>query len=205
MDWAGRCFVRRRIALVGVVAVFLVLAPRVFAQETVTFDPAATSVQYTLDATMHTVHGTFKLKHGEMQFDPATGKASGAIVVDATSGDSGNSSRDHNMHANVLESAKYPEIVFTPTLVTAQSGGKFEIRAQGNTPLQASGAFRIHGQEHEMTLPLAIERDKNGALVASGHFSIPYRKWGMKNPSNFVLKVGDTVDMEVRATVKISP
>src|SRR5215472_5806298 len=57
-------------------------------------DPAQTRVSITLDATLHTVHGIFKLKAGELDFDPKSGKARGSIVVDATSGNTDNSSRD---------------------------------------------------------------------------------------------------------------
>ena len=59
------------------------------AETTVTFDPAHTSVDFTLGDVLHTVHGSFKLKNGTISFDPATGKATGVFVVDATSGDSG--------------------------------------------------------------------------------------------------------------------
>jgi len=70
----------------------LALAPALRAQEAVvTLDPAATKIDFTLGATLHTVHGTFKLKSGEIRFDPATGKASGAVIVDATSGYTDNS------------------------------------------------------------------------------------------------------------------
>jgi hypothetical protein len=69
----------------------LLFAPRVFAQESVfILDPAKSTVEFTLGASLHTVHGTFKVKSGEIHFDPAKGTASGAIVVDALSGESGN-------------------------------------------------------------------------------------------------------------------
>ncbi len=57
----------------------LSFAPASVAQETlVTLDPAGAQIEFTLGATLHTVHGSFKLKHGEIRFDPATGSASGA-------------------------------------------------------------------------------------------------------------------------------
>src|ERR1700758_500815 len=88
------------------------------AQETlVALDPAQTKITFTVDTTLHMVHGTFKMKRGEIRFDPATGKASGSIVVDAGSGDSENESRDKKMHKEVLESDKFSEIVFTPAEV----------------------------------------------------------------------------------------
>ena len=41
----------------------------------VALDPARTEIHYTLGATAHSVHGTFKLKSGVVRYDPATGKA----------------------------------------------------------------------------------------------------------------------------------
>ena len=68
-------------------------------------DPATTQVNFTLGDVLHTVHGTFKLKRGTVKFDPASGHASGLVVVDSTSGDSGSRARDHKMHTEILESA----------------------------------------------------------------------------------------------------
>jgi polyisoprenoid-binding protein YceI len=172
----------------------------------VRLDPANTTINFTLGATMHTVHGTFKLKSGEIHVDPATGNASGSIVVDATSGDSGDSSRDHNMHANVLESAKFPEIVFSPTLVTAPSGHTLKeiLGAAGAGQVEAAGTFRLHGQDHPMTMVLAVESSGNGRAMISAKFPIPYVKWGLKSPNTFFLRVSDTVGLEIRSTAQVA-
>ena len=74
------------------------------------FSPQQAQVTFTLADVLHTVHGTFALKRGNLHFDPETGKASGEIVVDATSGQSGSAARDRRMHSNILESERYPEI-----------------------------------------------------------------------------------------------
>jgi polyisoprenoid-binding protein YceI len=65
--------------------------------------PENTKIQWTLSDVIHTVNGTFRLKRGHVDFDPATGKASGQVVIHFTSGNSGNEARDRRMHANVLE------------------------------------------------------------------------------------------------------
>src|SRR5260370_40002802 len=70
-------------------------APQTPASEFVLrIDPAQSKVRWILGTTLHTVHGTFAFKNGTLHLDPASGKASGEIVVYATSGDSGNDSRD---------------------------------------------------------------------------------------------------------------
>ena len=152
-------------------------------------DPAHTTVQFKLSATLHTVHGNFKLKHGAIRFDPATGKIGGEVVVDATSGNSGDDGRDRRMHQDILESAKYPEIVFTPDRVDGA------VAPQGASQILVHGVFRIHGAAHELTIPVQV-RMNNGQASAKTNFSIPYLKWGMKNPSTLFLRVSDKVEID---------
>jgi polyisoprenoid-binding protein YceI len=76
------------------------------AEVTVELNPAQTRVGWTLGDVLHTVHGTFKLTRGTIRFDSETGNASGEIVVDAASGESGSGSRVGRMNKNVLESAR---------------------------------------------------------------------------------------------------
>jgi polyisoprenoid-binding protein YceI len=164
----------------------------------VTLTPANTKISFTLGATFHTVHGTFLLKSGVIGFDPSTGAASGSVVVDATSAETGNDSRDKNMHANILESQKFPEIVFTARQVRGL------VAARGKSEVEIVGTFRLHGQDHETTLPVTVERDASGRLHADAHFPVPYVQWGLKNPSTFVLHVSDTVQLEIHATAQIA-
>ena len=153
-------------------------------------EPAASSVHWTVDSSLLTVHGTFHLKRGSLTIDPATGKASGEIVVDATSGESGNDSRDHKMHNEVLESAKYSEIVFRPDRVEGT------IAKQGTSNLTRHGTFSLHGADHEFSAPVKAELSADH-FKGSSTISIPYIEWKLKNPSNFLLKVKPAVEVEV--------
>src|SRR5271157_100541 len=159
-------------------------------QMQVTLDPAQSKIEWTLGATMHTVHGTFKLKSGAVKFDPRSGEASGEIVVDATSGESGNHDRDADMHNKVLESARYPEITFVPKRVIGS------LAEQGKSNLQVQGVFKIHGAEHDFTLPMTVEKN-GGAITASTSFTVPYQDWGMRNPSKTFLHVDSKVDVSI--------
>ena len=153
-------------------------------------DPAQSKIHWTLGATMHTVHGTFGLKRGTLRFDPATGKAGGEIVVDATSGASGNDSRDKKMHKEVLESGRFPEIVFRPDRVEGK------VQPQGSFGVQVHGIFSLHDAEHELTVPIQAELSADH-WKGSGKFSVPYAQWGLKNPSTFLLRVNPAVEIEL--------
>ncbi len=155
-------------------------------------DPAKTNAEIRLSGNMHTVEGSFAFKRGSLRFSPATGAVSGEIVFDATSGKTGNDSRDHKMHKDVIESQRYPEIIFRPD----RAEGAFSL--SGTSMLQVHGMFAIHGAEHEVTFP--VEVSTNSSLwTAKSSFEIPYAEWGMKNPSRLFLRVSNVVGVRFQA------
>jgi polyisoprenoid-binding protein YceI len=158
-------------------------------------DPAQSKVEFTLGATLHTVHGSFQFRHGSIHFDPATGKASGDWLVDARTGATGNDSRDHKMHKEILESQRFPDVVFRPDRVE----GKLAL--SGMSQMQAHGLFSIHGAEHELTAPVEV-RVTGGVYDITAHFSVPYQKWGMKNPSTLFLRVEDKVEITIHTVAR---
>lgn len=153
-------------------------------------DPQQSTVHYTVSSSLHTVHGTFAVKRGSLQIDPANGKTGGEIVVDAASGRSGSNSRDKKMHKEVLESARFTDIVFRPDRVEGT------VQPQGSSNAQLHGKFVLHGAEHEITIPVQAEL-KSDQWKGTAHFSVPYTAWGLKNPGNFILKVDRAVSIEV--------
>jgi len=176
-------------------AAVLAAASRVAAQPAaLEIDAAQSKVEFTLGDVLHTVHGTFQLRQGSFEFDPATGRMSGEIVVDAASGSSGNAARDRRMHANILESDRYPDIVFRPEWVEGK------VMAKGTSQVQVHGMFRIHGVDHEMAVPVDVE--SNGRYAVTAHFLVPYVKWGMKNPSTLFLRVNDKVEIAIHAVAR---
>jgi len=163
------------------------------AEVTLEFLPVQTTVGFTLGDTLHTVHGGFDLKRGRVNYNPSTGDVSGEIVLDATSGHSGNGMRDKKMHKEILESEKYPDIVFRPDRVEGK------VLPEGTSTVQVHGVFSIHGADHEMTLPIQVQMSPNH-WEATAHFVVPYTKWGIKNPSTFILRVSESVEIDVHAT-----
>jgi polyisoprenoid-binding protein YceI len=175
-----------------ILSVTVIALPALSADYTLELQPDATKVQFTLTDPLHTIHGTFGLKRGTIDFDTETGKASGRVVVDVASGNSGSDARDSRMHANVLESKKFPEAVFTPDHIEGA------LSIAGASTVKVHGTFTIHGAQHEITMNVQT----SGSAVrlhAAMAFEIPYVAWGMKDPSNFFLKVSKTVHMSIEA------
>jgi len=154
-------------------------------------------VEFKLGGSLHTTHGKFQLKGGIIKANSVTGKAEGAIVVDAASGDSGNSLRDNRMKDSVLEAQNYPEITFSPRHIDANldPGGGFQAKLEG--------LLKLHGTEHEIII------DMHGSLiddtlVATGHFSIPYVEWGLRDPSLLFLTVAKQVDIDIATAGRVT-
>lgn len=173
-------------------ALALILSPASApaAEGVFTLDPAASAVRFTLAATLHTVVGEGRVQGGELRFDPEGGAASGAVRVDARSFRTGIEARDENMHQQVLESERFPEIRFDAERIEVRS------RSADAAEVTIHGKLALHGTEHEVAVPahLALE---GGALHVTGAFTVPYVAWGLRDVSTFVLRVAKELDVQL--------
>jgi polyisoprenoid-binding protein YceI len=160
-------------------------------QIVLSIDADQSKISWNVDTTLHEVHGTFRLKSGSLQIISDTGKASGEIIVAATSGDSGNTSRDARMHKEIIESAKYPEAIFRPAIFDGT------LKSSGASDITLRGTLLLHGSEHPLSIPVHAEFT-NDSWKGTGKFTVPYTQWGMKDASNFLLKVKPQVFVEVQ-------
>jgi len=167
-------------------------------QQTFTANPATSSIGFALTGTGHEVHGTFHVSSGTIQFDRSAPKMSGNIVVSAGSGESGDNGRDKNMHQKVLETDRFSDVSFQPQSYTGT------LAATGDSTIQVSGIFTLHGTAHDLTVPMQVHIDGQN-LTAKGSFVVPYVKWGLKDPSIFILKVAKEVHIDLNLVGTVSP
>ena len=101
------------------------------------------------------------------------------------------------MHQEILETAKYPDVTFRPTQVEGK------VSRSGPSDVKLTGILSLHGADHEIT---AIVH----ASLAGDHwsgtatFDAPYVKWGIKDPSTFLLKMQPVVNIEVEMSGAVS-
>lgn len=167
-------------------------------QQTFTADPATSSVAFALTGTGHEVHGTFHVQSGTIQFDRSAPKMSGSIVVSAASGESGDKGRDKKMHSDVLEVDHFADVTFAPQ---SYQGA---IAPSGDSTVQVNGVFTLHGTPHDLTVPMLIHIDGSN-VSATGKFVVPYVKWGLKDPSVFILKVAKEVQIDLTLKGTLAP
>jgi polyisoprenoid-binding protein YceI len=177
---------------------FLFAVAAVAQQQTFTVNPSASSVGFALTGTGHEVHGTFHVTSGTIQFDRTAPKMSGSIVVSANSGESGDNGRDKNMHQKVLETDRFADVSFQPQSYTGA------IAPAGDSTVQVSGIFTLHGTPHDLTVPMQVHIDGQ-SITAKGSFVVPYVKWGLKDPSVFILKVAKEVHIDLNLAGTLSP
>ena len=158
--------------------------------ETFRVDPEKSQIHFLLGDVLHTVRGTFRVKEGTIRLDEKTGALQGKVVIDAASGDSGSTARDRKMKAEILEVQKYPLIAFSPKRLMSN------IAPIGDSSTEVDGDFNLHGAPHTVTVPMNIHIDGQH-WRASVHFIVPYVKWGLKDPSTFILRVGKEVSIDL--------
>jgi polyisoprenoid-binding protein YceI len=183
----------------GALLIAAVLLPSALrAQQNTVIDPARSEVHFTLGDVLHTVHGTFHVQQGEIAFNGATGEASGSIVVDALSGQSGNSARDRRMTNEELKAQSYKNVTFVPKHFTG------EFRSEGDSSLQIHGVLTLLGTAHEIDVPMKVQVNGN-QVHASGTFAVPYVQWGLKDPSTLMLRVGKEVQIDLSLMGSLQP
>jgi polyisoprenoid-binding protein YceI len=174
-----------------VVALPLLFASSVLAQhQTFTVSPESSDVSFTLGGSDHATHGTFHVKNGSIDFDRSTPQMSGSVVVAAGSGKTGNDSRDKKMTDTVLDAPHFGDVSFVPQSYQGT------IALTGDSTIQVAGTFTLHGTSHDLTIPMQVHID-GANCTAKAHFIVPYVKWGLKDPSVFILKVAKEVDVNL--------
>ena len=182
----------------SLVALPLLFASLAIAQhQTFTVNPDASQVAFSLTGS-HAVNGTFHVQSVSIDFDRATPKLSGSIVVSAGSGNSGEAGRDKKMNNDVLDVPHFAEVSFVPQSYQGT------IAPTGDSTIQVTGVFTLHGTPHDLTVPMQIHID-GSSLIAQTHFTVPYVKWGLKDPSIFILKVAKEVGIDLKLTGQLAP
>ncbi|HVT15892.1 MAG TPA: YceI family protein [Thermoanaerobaculia bacterium] len=157
---------------------------------TLELDPAKTTVQFGFGATLQHVTGDLRFQQGSIRFDTDTGAASGQLVVDATSAKTGVGRRDRKMHQKILESARFPKVIFAVDRIDGK------LNRNGRNELQLHGMLELHGVRRPASMPV-VATVRGDRVTASGYLVVPYLEWGMRDPSYLLLRV----QKEVRVTV----
>jgi polyisoprenoid-binding protein YceI len=166
-------------------------------KQTLTMDTASSQVHFNLSDPLHAVHGTFRVQNGSVFFDHKGGTMGGRIAVDAASGQSGNGARDKKMTEDELKANKFTTVTFDPQRYNGT------LAPTGDSEIVVDGVFTLLGTPHEITVPMKVHMDGTHCK-AVGSFTIPYVKWGLKDPSILMLRVGKDVAIDLVLVGEVS-
>ncbi len=176
----------------------IILIPAGLAQhQTFVINSDASQVTMTLKTTHELVTGTFHIQSGSIEFDRSNSRMSGAVIVLAGSGKTGNGSRDKKMNNDVLKVDQYTTISFAPRTYTGT------IAPAGDSATQVSGTFTLLGNPHDLTVPIQIHID-GAKATARAQFVVPYVQWGLKNPSFLFWKADNDVAIDLNLVGQVS-
>jgi polyisoprenoid-binding protein YceI len=182
-----------------IVVVFtFIIAPALLAQhQTFAVNPNASEVKIKLNTTHEVVNGTFHMQAGSIDFDRSAHQMMGTVIVAASSGKTGNDSRDKKMNKDILKVEQFTTVSFS---LKAYAG---TIAATGDSTIQVTGVFTLLGMPHDLTIPMQIHIDGSEA-TARGKFVVPYVQWGLKNPSFLFWKAENDVAVELNLVGDVS-
>jgi polyisoprenoid-binding protein YceI len=175
------------------IAAVAALAPVAVRSEelVLTLAPEKTSATFRVRATVFDIDGVLAMGPGQIRFDPVTGAASGQITIDLRGTKTGSRLRDWEMHRRVLETERYPLVVFRLDRMLGT------LAPSGTSDLVLAGIVTMHGAEHAMVVP--VRATVSGDTVsAEALFEIPYVAWGLRDPSLLFLRVAPVAVVSVK-------
>jgi polyisoprenoid-binding protein YceI len=143
------------------------------------------------------IEGTLRIISGAIDGDSDRPAQSGhvALVIDATTYNSGNSHRDDAVLSSALDTARYQTISFESTGIE-----DVQIEVPGKMGhATIVGNLTLHGNTHEIRVPTSISLDTAGTLSADGEVTLRYSDFGVRVPRLlFALPAGKTVTVSFR-------
>lgn len=153
------------------------------------------------ESEFETFTGRTSLVSGTINFDPASRKGNGMIVIDVASIDTGIPLRNEHMLAEGwLNSAKYPTITFKTTKVEKQAGDNYRV----------TGSLTLKGVTKTVTTSVRVRYRAAGAaakaagfdgdvIQVSTKFPIKLSDYGITIPAGAKGKVSNEVTLSVSA------
>lgn len=161
------------------------------------FDAARSVLRWELPATLHTVRGVAPRFEGFVQADPLPDgrfDVRARIAVNAAAMNTGNPKRDRTMREKVLETERYPEIVFELVRFT---GAVPAMRSGETFTAQIGGRLTIRGRTEPILLPIDVHVLEDHAVV-TGSFPVHWKKYGLADPSFGLVKVREPLQVVFR-------
>lgn len=143
---------------------------------------AGSSIRWELPASFEPIKGIAPLLHGSVDAIPVPNggwDVQAKITVNAASMRTGNRRRDRTLREKVLETARYPDIVFQLRQFT---GDLSRFRPGATFSVQVMGDLTVHGKTAPVQLPVDVAVVSH-AVILTGSFPVHWKAYGLQDPS----------------------
>lgn len=184
--------------------------------------PATSRVEYHIDHSVSGVTNVAGPASGVAETDSTGSLQSGVVEVDLRGLQTGIGMRDRHVKSEeCLDVERFPTARFTlqpvsaipdtlPAAASSASAAPDSAPAAMGTlaadslakgtltadSLVANGTMELHGQTHELRVPLQVRRE-GPDLWVRGRFTFVLADWGIKRPKKLMLAAGKTVDVRL--------
>jgi hypothetical protein len=159
---------------------------------------AGSSVRWELPVSFRPIMGIVPLFHGFVEAVPLSSGAwdvRSRIVVPAASMRTGSRLRDRTLREKVLETDRFPEIVFELRRFT---GDLSRFRPGEAFSVQVAGDLTVHGKTAPVQLPVDVSVFP-GAVFLRGSFPVHWKSYGLQDPSfPVVARVKEPMQVDFR-------
>src|SRR5690349_4686097 len=193
------------VALVAVLSSAILAAEEPASAYHYRIDAGGSELTWELPATLHTVHGRAPELSGTID---AAAEARGEwsiqarVTVKAAAMVTGSEKRDRNMREKVLETGRFPEIVFEARriradLVRLKPGERFTAEVEGD--------LTVHGKAAPVRVPVDVSVSAD-SVTLQGFFALSWKQYGLNDPSFGIVAVHDPLKVQFRLrAVPVSP
>lgn len=170
-------------SILGGVALLLGLTVAAVAGERVlAVDPAHSSVEFAVKATVDSFVGKLAIYDAQVTFDEAAGRITRTVFRFRFSDlKTGKADRDEQMNT-WQQSGQFPEATFVLSTLTPAADGR----------MTAVGQFTLHGVTRALTFPVAVTAD-SAVVAVDGEVKLDTREFGLPVIRKFALLKVDPV------------
>jgi len=152
-------------------------------------------VVFTSKAQVESFQGKTSKLSGHINVNPSNvgDSVSVELHVDLASLDTGIAKRNGHMRENHLETAKYPEAVFTGATVLSPAHAALSGKP---VAFDVTGTFALHGVTRRLTAHADVTRSGN-KLAFTATFQVSLADYAIPRPQFLFLKLADTQELKV--------
>jgi len=160
-------------------------------------DAGGSELTWELPATLHTVHGRAPELSGTVD---AAAQAhdewsiQARVTVKAAAMVTGNEKRDRNMREKVLETDRFPEIVFEARRIRADLS---RLKPGERFTAEVEGDLTVHGKAAPVRVPVDVSVSAD-SVVLQGFFAVSWKQYGLNDPSFGIVTVRDPLKVQFR-------